>query len=293
MKEFEFLQNKLNGKWIISAPRRSKRTNVGKESTPICPFCPGQEIAEEELYQVGEGSEWKIRVVKNKFPFAPNHEIIVHSPDHHKNWDELPFSANELILRTYRQRFNFHKQKGSVYIFHNSGPVAGASLAHPHTQLVVVPNNVKLDITPLDQNIYKSTVEKDVLQTEQFLVFCPATSEWPDEIWIAPKQNGGGFGMIKDPEIADLSFVLSQLVQIFDLRHGHEFPYNFYISPTKNWYIRIIPRIKLIGGFELGTNIMVNTQDPGGTLKFILEHFWKPDKDKISSEHKADYLKSV
>ncbi len=337
MADFKFLQNKINGKWVVSAPRRSHRTNVEK-AVDICPFCPGNEIAEEELYRIqntqnpqkaggsdvqivrpsdtsGEpsvqsfpkDSNWLVRVVANKFPFAPNHEVVIHSPDHHKSFDELPLSAVELILQTYKQRFNTHKKGGRVYIFHNSGSSAGASLGHPHTQLVVIPHNIKLDITPLDQAIYekdsanrssishlpfsndlqssisklsnkeingKWNMDDGKLETEHFLIFCPATSDWPDEAWIAPKQNGGGFGFIKDEEITDLSFVLSRLIQIFDLRHGHEFPFNFYIYPGKNWYLRLIPRVKIIGGFELGTNIIVNTQDPAETFGFIKEHFW-------------------
>lgn len=333
--DFEFLQNKINGKWVISATNRSHRTNVGK-ATDICPFCPGQEVEEEELYRVPsvvssqvsgatsdhrpqkfdnqDTSNWSVRVIKNKFPFAPNHEVIIHSPDHHKNWDELPFSQVEFILQTYRQRYNAHKNPSAllragdqVYIFHNRGRAAGESLPHPHTQLVVIPQNVKLDIPPLNPGIYKkeSVVssprgeagaqlsEVNFLETEHFLVFCPTTSEWPDEVWLAPKQNGGGFGFIKDSEITDLSFVLSRLIQIFDLRHGHEFPFNFYIPPLKNWYLRLIPRTKIIGGFELGTNIIVNTQDPAETLRFINEHFWEPDKEKIQSEHLAGYREKV
>lgn len=302
MSDFEFLQNKVNGKWVISAPRRAKRTNVSQAAL-LCPFCIGQEVKEEELYRVGlEGeTDWKIRVITNKFPFAPFHEIIIHSPDHHKNWDELPFSQVELILRTYRERYNVHKKDRAslpagrqVYILHNSGSQAGASLSHPHSQLVVIPQNVKMDISPLDPLI-KTNFEKDVniIETEHFLIFCPQTSEWPDEVWLAPRQNGGGFGYIKDLEITDMGYALSRLIQIFTLRHGHEFPFNFYIPPLKNWYLRLIPRTKIIGGFELGTNIIVNTQDPVETFKFIQEHFWQPDHEKIRGEHQADYEKSV
>jgi UDPglucose--hexose-1-phosphate uridylyltransferase len=77
------------------------------------------------------------------------------------------------------------------------------------------------------------------------------------------------------------------------LRHGHEFPFNFYISPRKEWYLRIIPRIKTLGGFELGTGVSVNTQDPRETIKFIKEHFESPNVEKILSEHRAKYHKSV
>lgn len=328
MGDYIFLQNKINGKWVISAPSRSHRTNVEKGAA-VCPFCPsfakasagkaGREGEEEELYRVGGDAgdaNWKIRVITNKYPFAPHHEVIIHSTDHHKNFDELPVSQVELILQTYRQRFIAHKKDGLVYIFSNSGLASGASLSHPHSQLVVIPQNVKLDITPLDSSIYQTgnrsstfhlpfsndksdndqvngrwNMDDGKLATDHFYIFCPATSEWPDEVWIAPKQNGGGFGLIKDPEITDLGFVLSRLIQIFDLRHGHEFPFNFYIPPLKNWYLRLIPRTKIIGGFELGTNIIVNTQDPAETFKFIKEHFWKPDNERIRNLHQADYLK--
>jgi len=296
--DFEFIKNPLSDKWVISAPRRAKRTNVEKEA-PVCPFCPGQEVAEEELYRFGGSvgdSNWHIRVITNKFPFAPHHEVIIHSPDHHKSFDELPMLQIELIIQTYRQRFNYHTRERAslpagrqIYIFNNSGSAAGASLTHPHTQLVVIPNEIKLDITPLGQN----DKHDDLLETENFLVFCPKTSEWPDEIWIAPKRNGEGFGAITDQATTDMSFVLSRIIQIMDLRHGHEFPFNFYIHPGKNWYLRLIPRTKILGGFELGTNIIVNTQDPKETFAFLKEHFWEPDHEKIKREHQADYRKRV
>ena len=78
-----------------------------------------------------------------------------------------------------------------------------------------------------------------------------------------------------------------------DLRHGHEFPYNLSIYPYKDWYLRLIPRIKVIGGFEVGTNVFVNTQDPAKTIEFIIEHFDSPDEEKIKTTHRADYRRRV
>ncbi len=343
MADFKFLQNQLNGKWVVLAPGRSHRTNVETEAN-VCPFCPGTEAGEDELYRVDkseyqnpksetntknqntksfeisnlensdnvpnfdirasdldQSSDWLIRVIKNKFPFAPHHEVIIHSQDHHKSFDELPFSQVELILKTYRERFNTHKKSGDVYIFHNAGYQAGASLSHPHTQLVVIPKKVEFEISPLDLGIYKNTsrmfglkkgkIKDSLLETEHFFVFCPETSEWPDEVWIAPKREGQVFGTISDTWIVDMAFVLSRVIQIFDTRHGSEFPFNFYFYPGKNWYLRLIPRVKIPGGFELGTNINVNTQEPTETFKFIQEHFWNPDHEKIRSTHQAMYRK--
>lgn len=317
MPDFEFRKQPVSKKPVILAPRRSKRTNTGKKPAEICPFCPGQEENEEELYRVqAKGttgststtgtkgildSNWAIRVIPNRFPFTPHHEIIIHSPDHHKNFDELPFEQVELIFQTYRQRFHTHEHDGQVYLFHNRGHAAGESLPHPHTQLTVVPTKVQLDIPPLDTMIYtksgklfgKSAEHPAVIETDHFFIFCPETSDWPDEVWVAPKVQDRMFCAITDAQVTDLAFVVSRLIQIYDIRHGFEFPFNFYISPGRNWYLRLIPRLKILGGFELGTNVIVNTQDPKETFFFIKEHFWKPDSEKIKAEHQAEYLKSV
>ena len=290
MADFSFLKNETSKKWIISAPRRAQRTNA-EDASSICPFCPGSEKENEEVYRVGGkigDSDWQIRVITNKFPFTQHHELIIHSPDHHKNFDELPFSQVELILQTYRERFLANQKNGQVYLFHNRGRLAGESLGHPHTQLPVIPPTMAHDIPPLD-----TSFATNVLTTAHFSLICPTVSQWPDEVWVAPNRPGKTFGDIDDEQITDLSFVLSRLIQIFDLRHGHEFPFNYYIYPGKNWYLRLIPRIKILGGFELGTGIMVNTQKPGETMAFLKAHFWEPDHEGITQDHKADYLKSV
>jgi len=290
--EFKFIENEVSKKWIISSPRRAKRPDVAKGTEPVCPFCVGTEGREKEAYRAGgkEGdTNWLIRVLPNKFPFAPIHEIVIHSPDHHKSFDELPLSQSELILKTYRQRFQTHQDKGMVYIFHNHGEEGGESLPHPHSQLVVIPDFVKLDIAPVDF----SDKKEDFHETEHFIIFSPLSSEWPDEVWVMPKQKDRFYSRITDGEITDLAKILYRLIQIFDLRHGHEFPFNFYISPFKGWYLRLIPRIKTLGGFEIGTNVSVNTQDPKETIVFIKEHFESPDEEKIREEYQAKYHKAV
>lgn len=290
--DFKFLQNQVSKKWVILSPRRAKRPDEASNTKIECPFCVGTELDQEEVYRVGglKGDiSWKIRVLPNKFPFAPIHEVIIHSPDHEKSFDQLPLLQNELILQTYRQRYQLHQDKGQVYIFHNHGMQGGESLPHPHSQLVVIPDHIKLDIPPVD---FKKTKEK-FHETDHFIIFSPLSSEWPDEAWILPKKSSKSYSNASDEELKDLAKILYRLIQIFDLRHGNEFPFNFYISPREDWYLRIVPRLKTLGGFEIGTNISVNTQDPKQTIAFIKEHFISPDEEKIKTTHRADYKKAV
>lgn len=303
MADFAFIKNSQVKKWVILDPKRSRRPNVGHKSEVVCPFCIGREKEECEVYRIGGengDSSWRIRVILNKFPFADIHELIIHSPDHHKNFDELPVFHVGLIFQTYRERYRYHLGKGQVYIFHNRGIGAGESLPHPHTQLTVIPKLVTLDVPDLDMSIYSSTniffkrkIKDNVIYASNFYIYCPSDSQWPDEVWIIPVKKNTNFGDLADKDISVLSFYLQRILHILDLRHGREFPFNFYIYPGKNWYLRIIPRVKILGGFEVGTGIMVNTQDPKETFNFIKEHFLESKIDKILKEQQADYWEAV
>lgn len=179
------------------------------------------------------------------------------------------------------------EKKGQVYMFHNRGEWAGESIPHAHTQLVVIPKEVTLEIRPL------VAPEREELATNFFTLYCPKVSQWPDEIWIAPKRNKKYFGDIFQEEIIDLSFIMKRLITIMSIRYGASFPFNYYVYPGKDWYIRLIPRIKILGAFEVGTNVWVNTQDPKETMQFLKNHFENPDEELIHREYMAEYRKGV
>jgi len=273
--DFQFLQDPVSKKWISLSPRRAKRPNEANGAIEICPFCPAAD------------ENWLVNVLPNKFPFAPIHELIIHSPDHHKSFGELPLDQIERILHTFRQRYNTHKDKGQVYIFNNTGELAGESMPHPHSQLTVVPSEVTLDISEYQ-------ISDDMfIDAGLFRLGCPDVSQWPDEVWFVPKTTNQTFGEITNEEIASLADGLDRLVKIYDHRYGHEFPFNFYIRPGLDWYLRLIPRVKSLGGFEIGTGVYVNTHRPTETIAFLREHWNNPDFEKIKEKHLAEYGRHV
>jgi UDPglucose--hexose-1-phosphate uridylyltransferase len=139
---------------------------------------------------------------------------------------------------------------------------AGASLEHPHSQLVVLPFQINLD-TLTRESQYNIVTEKD-----EFIAYCPDFSQWPYELWIVPKMTGTLFGAITDREIENLAPILQwgvrNLERIYKKFNENTvgFSYNFYIYPKENWYIRLIPRFIHRAGFELGTGLSVNIVDP-------------------------------
>jgi len=285
MSDFSFLKDSL-GDWVISAPKRSNRPDQAIGGTePDCPFelIDGKVGDVEPIYALNQ-----VKVIENAFPFAPIHEVVILSDDHRKSFGELDYSRAEDVFKVFHLRAMKHKRSGQVVIFHNQGKKAGESIPHPHSQIVVIPDEIELKSPPLRQPYHQ-----DIFTLSHFTIYCPHNSPWPDEVWVAPKRRGTNYLDASSEEIKELAFVVSRLVQIFTVRHGHSFSYNFYIYPGNDWYFRLIPRLKVLGGFEMGTGVFVNTQDPHETFRFIKNNFDSPDFQRIKEIHQAEYSKSA
>lgn len=279
-------------RWVVITPGRSSRPDdalkknepINKEK-PICAFCEGSEhLTPPEVWRVGgEGywnqPGWRIRVVPNKYTITDIHEVIIHSPDHNKDVEELNLEDVKLLFQVYRQRFEAHKDDGHVIIFCNHGSRAGASLGHPHSQLVVIPKQIALDA------LSREPIANIVKENEFFTVYCPDFSQWPYEVWIAPKEetnNGAGlkksmFYEISNYQIESLAELLQSIIkrlhEIFlsarlkNIVKDSEFAYNYYLYHKEGWYLRIIPRFIHRAGFELGSGLSVNIIDPQESAK--------------------------
>src|SRR6266540_4518947 len=159
--------------WVVFSAARSRRPGAfrnAKASTPKedCPFCVGHEAMtppEVLAYRdrgPTDGPGWRIRCVPNMFPALEAsgdvrrhedglfvsvdgvgaHEIIVESPDHEGHMSTLEDAQVAEVLRAYRDRYRAlatDPRVRYVLIFKNHGERAGASLSHPHSQLVATP----------------------------------------------------------------------------------------------------------------------------------------------------------
>lgn len=255
-------------RWVIISPQRIGRPeNNGDNSHTLCPFCPGNEKLTSDEVARFEGSNkrtkaWQVRVIKNKYPITDFHEVIIHSPDCDKDIENLSLPDASLIFAAYHERYNFYRKKGQVLIFCNHGEHAGASIKHPHSQLVVIPAQINLDA--LSREPLNNIVDENTF----FNVYCPDFSQWPYEVWIAPKKENTFFGDMNDDEIKDLVAIVQKMLKRLEHMYHHHrissmpFGYNYYIYPKENWYLRIIPRFVHRAGFELGTGLSVNIIDP-------------------------------
>lgn len=272
----KYVPDIMSRRWVIISSNRADRPddeNVGDHCN-LCPFCPGNEkISHEETFRVGPGEKntkgWDVRVVDNKYPITDYHEVIIHSPEHNKDLHELDDEAVVKVFQTFRERYNFYRNMGQVLIFCNRGIPAGASLRHPHSQLVVIPSQINMD------TLKKEPLNNLVEENNYFHIYCPDFSQWPYEVWLCPKEDETVFGDITDDQIRDLveiyKHLMKRLERVYEDEYKTEdgFSYNFYIHPKESWYIRIIPRFVHRAGFELGTGLSVNVTDPRDAAKML------------------------
>ena len=316
----ELRQDPLTGRWVILAPGRAARPHeptsgsTATSAAPVahCPFCPGHENeTPPEVARRGggdpDGPGWRVRVVPNLYPIVQGttdaaiaggdelrqrrsaggaHEVVLLSPDHHGSLARLADHQVLEVLLALHDRALVHAAAGHVYtqVIVNHGVRAGASLAHPHAQVVaidVAPPTVSEEaahITTDDRCVVCRELRRQdedpslVVTGHDAMVWCPWWSSTAYELLLAPRRHRARFEDA-GPELAAVAAALRDALGRLDRRLGDP-PYNLVVHTLPadrdtdyHWHIHIRPRLQQDAGFELGTGILVNPLDPADAAR--------------------------
>jgi UDPglucose--hexose-1-phosphate uridylyltransferase len=291
-----------------------------------CPFCSGNEsMTPPEIYVVRSagsapnGPDWRLRVVSNKFPALKiegelgrrgigvfdlcngvgAHEVIIETPDHHRQMADL--SPEELadVLKAFKVRsldLRGDRRLKYTLIFKNFGLSAGASLEHTHSQLIalpIVPKRVQEELRGAERyfefrdrcpycDMLHQEVQEDerlVCENRSFVAICPFMSSFPFEIWILPKDHRADFALITPEAITDFARLLKETLTRVRVTLSNP-SYNFIIhtSPIEtrerdeyHWHLELIPKLTKTAGFEWGTGFYINPTSPELAAKLLRE----------------------
>lgn len=261
----DYRQNPISLEWVVVAPHRRKRPDQHGYKKTICPFDRGFEKIDEEIMRIGgkKKTEWKIRVLKNLFPITEYHEVIIHSPKHNSSLPELPLEQVIEIFEVYQSRYKANLRHGYPLVFSNHGFEAGESLRHGHSQLAVIPPHIGVT-SPLAQSPHNIAIKGKHLVT-----FCPNFSQFPYETWIQPLVRNQKFSDVGQEVLTELATTVWRVLAALDAIHPG-LPYNFYIYPGEDWYLRIMGRFnRSPGGLELGSGVWVDVTDPKEVVKAL------------------------
>lgn len=312
----ELRQDLVSGDWVVMAPKRQSR----HRRTGVCPFCRLEETGQVEpvLEYAREDGSWTLKVIPNKFPAlekydklekrsvgpfsvmnaAGFHEVII-TRDHDRHIPDLSVEEVAEIIDAYQDRYLDLMNKrfiDYVSIFHNYGKEAGASLEHPHSQIMA--------LTVIDPDIRRSLEgskryyqenkkcvhcvmiewereqrERIVFENDDFVAFVPFVSRVPSEIRIFPINHKAYFERITDEEKFNLAKILKE--SLARIRSAFDnVGYNFFIHTAPcdgnaydhyHWHIEILPKIAVSAGFEKGARMEIISILPEEAAKKLRE----------------------
>lgn len=338
----ELRHDPLNRRWVIVSTDRVSRPadfeliheyRVRKEA---CPFCPGREGGTpHEIFALRDGGGgangpgWSVRVVPNRYPALaiegqPDrravgpydrmhgigaHEVVIESPDHQLDLADQPLDHLARVAAVWKARIvDLMRDTRFKYVllFKNHGSRAGATLEHPHTQIIAMPVTpravaIKLESSRSHHQLKERCLICDLIDfaiqegsrllfvTEHFVAFCPYASRFPFEIFLAPRRHLHDFGLVPDDLLPAFAAALSEALRRLKavLRNP---AYNFVLHTSPNihaepkrsghffslqwdwhWHLEILPRLTRTAGFEWGTGFYINPTSPEDAARVLRE----------------------
>jgi UDPglucose--hexose-1-phosphate uridylyltransferase len=316
----ELRQDLVSGDWIIMAPERAGRPhNIGGKKTKraaspksSCPFENLQKSGNwPPISSYPNDKNWDVVLVRNKYPALIHdhicaadlhegpynlksgvgvHDMVI-TRDHHKNFGEISLDRAMEVFQILQRRYrDLSRDKCLLYTstFFNWGPSAGASVYHPHYQVLtlpILPSDFKHSLIGLESYYkkYRKCVhcvmlreemkkkKRIVDQNKSALLLAPFVSRAAYEIRVFPKKHLSHFEHTPLKDLRDVAAMLqSGIRRVKKFLGDPDFNFFIHTAPLKHgqryeyyhWHIEIIPKISILGGFELSTGVDINVVDP-------------------------------
>jgi UDPglucose--hexose-1-phosphate uridylyltransferase len=304
----ELRTDELRGTTAIVAPGRATRPVMFTPSAPVpstpppdCPFCPTHEAkTPPEVARVGTGAPdtpgWQVRIVPNLYPIVGTegdargaHEVLVLSPAHNLQLDALPLEAANTALLALRDRAAFHLDAGLVYAqpLVNHGRASGASIEHPHAQLVAIAftpplvDELLARFAVASRDLVVDSIDEAaergcLLRKAGAVSWCPPGATSPYMVRIALPSAGERFDRTTNDDMTHFTEALQDaLARLHATLGGPAYNIVVHTAPRDDprpfhWWAEIVPRLGVYGGFEMGTGVWVNPvapEDAAATLR--------------------------
>lgn len=277
------------GRPILMAPRRQQRPHHTGPSSNLgdCPFCQGNErqtppevAARRDPGSSGDGPGWTARAFANKYPANAHHEVIAEGRQHHEQPGDLDLCTWRDCLALWIERTAAIEARPGVacsYLFKNVGSLAGASIAHNHSQvlgLAELPPRLLLEwqtTRGLSSCPWCATLAtaaasgRLVHESSAHAVIVPDPPKLPNETWLLPKRCDDDFLRTDRASLAEALHALFVAVA-----HGLDRPaWNLWLHRIPgqrfHWHFELQPRTGQMAGLELGGDMYINSVPPERT----------------------------
>lgn len=224
------------------------------------------------------------------------HEVVI-TKDHEKHLAQFSIDQIKEVITVYQSRYLDLMKKNFVNyvsIFHNHGFEAGASISHPHSQIITTPlidTDLRKALSSSEKYFKKhkkcvycemaawerKVKKRIIFENKDFLVICPFASKAAFEVIISPKKHSAYFERITEDKKEGLAKAFKQaLGRLFKALNDP--PYNFYLHTAPSdgkkfdfyhWHWTILPKTSTWAGFEMGAGIEISTIEPEKAAEYL------------------------
>lgn len=234
-------------------------------------------------------------------------EIFIESPEHNVKPEDMGLEQMERLITLYRDRITDLSRDlrlRYILIYKNSRVDHGETFIHPISYLMatpVIPKRIKDELENAKQYYeYKERCifcdimreemrvgDRIILETRNFIGFCPYAGSFPFESWIIPKRHSCDFRDITTDEIEDMGFILMSVLKKLRAVFKEDPPLNYFLHTAPNqvprrnfwhtlgedfhWHFEIIPRLIRRSGFEWGSGFFILYTSPENAAKYLRE----------------------
>lgn len=296
----EIRKDPIVDQYVIIAPVRARRPRKGAQQT--CGFCPQQADRVRALLTLGpKKRNWRIKVIQNIFPaVSPTNpraygvqEVVIETPNHARQLEDLPLSHIADLLRAYALRtraITKNKKIEYVLIFKNSGGSAGASMSHSHSQ-VFATSFIPPKILHRSQRAqshrmrtgrcaycdmiqFEERSSRRIFSTPLVSAFAPFASPNNYEAWILPRRHIDNITQLTGAERFAIASALRKIIRVIGTL---KLPYNYYFhqvvnDPDQHLYVKIRPRGSVWAGVEIGSGVILNAVLPEAAAAYYRAH---------------------
>jgi len=264
----------LTGALVVVTPWRQDRPDLPEGG---CPFCPGG-LEAPRPYRVA----W----IPNRWPALPDgrHEVILHSPDHGASFPALGVAGTARVIELWSARtaeLGARADVSYVFVFENRGREIGATIDHPHSQVLafdLVPPIPRAELAQDTCDLCRGPDARLIVARHPgCLARVPWAPSWPYELLIFPRRHVPDLPAAGPRLRGGLAAALVDCLTRVERLFGAAVPYMLWVHqrpasgqdwPAAHLHLHLAPllrrpgRIRHLAGAELGAGVFFNPVDP-------------------------------
>lgn len=275
MTEPDLRIDPLTGAHVIVTPWRQHRPNLPEGH---CPFCPGGLEAP---------GPYDVMHIPNRWPGLKGGraEVILHSPEHDASFRSMGIERVVRVVELWSARtaaLGARDDVDYVFVFENRGRLVGATIDHPHSQILafrLIPPIPSAELVQPACALCRAPDDELIVSRHpEWVASVPWAPSWPYETLIFPRDHVADLPGAGQHLRSDLGAILVECIIRLESLLGWDAPYMLWIHqrpadgnewPNAHLHLHLAPflrgpgAVRHLSSAELGAGILFNSVDPG------------------------------